>query len=83
MTVILKSASIRNEGNSGLTFKCRPCFLFISCIRRYISVLVGSGCSQSFLGTANESMVYSQYDVYLSEERRLNRLESPPIKFRN
>jgi hypothetical protein len=45
------------ERERRLTFNCRLCLVFISCMRRYISVLLGSGCSQSVRGTLTESIL--------------------------
>ena len=39
------------------TFICRLYFLLTSCMNRYISVALGFGCSQSFLGTTRESIL--------------------------
>lgn len=41
----------------GMTFNGRFCDLFIDFMNLYISVLLGFGCSHSFLGTLRDSMV--------------------------
>lgn len=49
-------SNLQVDTNKKHASNCRLCFLLISCIKRYISVLWGSGCSQSFLGTSVESI---------------------------
>lgn len=50
------------------------CFLLTSCMNLYISVLWGSGCSQSFLATDRETIlgIEGRYDGERGEENKEN-----------
>jgi hypothetical protein len=57
---ISQMSELQKEVSNRRTFNCRLCFLLISCINLYISVVSGLGCSQSFLGTVTESILANQ-----------------------
>ena len=53
----------------------RLCVLLTSCMKLYISVLLGLGCSQSFLGTERESIVGSEDENWKQEQKIKGRYE--------
>jgi hypothetical protein len=70
---INQMSELQKKVSNRPTVNCRLCFLLISCISLYISVVSGLGCSQSFLGTETESMLATQVEREMYWTRSLGR----------